>query len=144
MTQTMILRDWIRDIEPALVVIDSIGSCSSQSTVKEIEKAYANPLYLVNQLNGSPSSEGFPSTCFLYIHHDNASGEARGTKYLINAVDEQWALRKPENAQERSRIRQSGFNPWNTRILEFKKSRQGREGECDLSRCGGDATQLGV
>ena len=132
MSQTMVLRDWIREHEPAMVIVDSIGSCSSRSTVSEIEKAFANPLYWVGEVNGSPSDEGFPSTAIVYIHHDNANGEARGNRYIINAIDEQWQLRKCKDNQERDRIRASGYNPQNTRVMEIRKSRQGREGDCFL------------
>ena len=132
MSQTMVLRDWIREHEPAMVIVDSIGSCSSRSTVSEIEKAFANPLYWVGEVNGSTSDEGFPSTAIVYIHHDNANGEARGNRYIINAIDEQWHLRKFKDDQERDRIRASGYNPLNTRVMEIRKSRQGREGDCFL------------
>ena len=132
LTQTMVLRDWIREIKPAMVIIDSIGSCTSRSTVSEIEKAFANPLYWISETNGSPSDEGFPATAIVHLHHDNANGQARGNRYIINAIDEQWHLRKPEDDAERSRLQASGFNPFATRILEIKKSRQGREGDCLL------------
>lgn len=132
MSQTMVLRDWIREHEPAMVIVDSIGSCSSRSTVSEIEKAFANPLYWVGEVNGSPSDEGFPSTAIVYIHHDNANGEARGNRYIINAIDEQWHLRKYKDDQERDRIRASGYKAEDTRVMEIRKSRQGREGDCFL------------
>lgn len=132
MAQYLVLRDWIQEHEPALVVIDSIGSCSSHSTVSEIEKGFADPLYWMNGVNGSVGDIGCPSTAILYIHHDNANGEARGNRYVINAIDEQWQLRKPKDDEERQRIQQSGFNPHSTRVLQWKKSRQGREGDCFL------------
>ena len=132
LTQTMVLRDWIRELKPALVIIDSIGSCTSRSTVSEIEKAFANPLYWISETNGSPSEEGFPATAIVHLHHDNANGQARGNRYIINAIDEQWHLRHPVDDAERSRLQNSGFNPFATRILDIKKSRQGREGDCLL------------
>jgi hypothetical protein len=94
--------------------------------VQEKDKAFASPLYTFGELNGSP--DGFPATSIIWIHHDNASGEARGTRYLPAAVDEEWHLR-PLTDEERRIEREAGRNPSNCRFVQIKKSRLGREGD---------------
>ena len=120
--------DWVRQYKPVLVIVDSIGSCSSRMQVSEIEKAFATPLYWYNEANGSPAEDGFPACSIIWIHHDNANGEVRGNRYLINAVDEQWHLRKLKD-EERDALRERGANPSSVRMIQIKKSRAGREGD---------------
>ena len=119
---------WVKEIKPALVVVDSIGSCSSRMQVSEIEKAFATPLYWYNEANGNPAEDGFPACAIIWIHHDNANGEVRGNRYLINAIDEQWHLRKLKD-EEKDKLRQRGENPSSVRMIQIKKSRAGREGD---------------
>lgn len=119
---------WIKAYKPALVVVDSIGSCSTQMQIEEKDKAFAHPLYFYADKNGDPTDGGFPATTFIWIHHDNAHGDARGTRYLINAIDEQWHLR-PTTEDEREAIRERGSNPSNCRMIAIKKSRLGRQGD---------------
>ena len=129
MNQTDLLGDWIREHEPSLVVIDSLGSCSSRMVVSEIEKAYAHPIYDMQDLNGNVSGhDGWPATSFLIIHHTNAEGNLRGTKFLENSVDETWKLMKPSDRQK-PRLTESGYNAENCRLIEVCKSRLGREGD---------------
>ena len=52
----------------------------------------------------------------------------RGNRYLINAVDEQWHLRKLKD-EERDALRERGTNPASVRMIQIKKSRAGREGD---------------
>lgn len=120
--------EWVRQYKPVLVVVDSIGSCSSRMQVSEIEKAFATPLYWYNEANGSPAEDGFPACSIIWIHHDNANGEVRGNRYLINAVDEQWHLRKLKD-EERDALRERGETPSSVRMIQIKKSRAGREGD---------------
>lgn len=119
---------WVREIKPALVVVDSIGSCSSRMQVKEIEAAFATPLYWYNEANGSPAEDGFPACTIIWIHHDNANGQVRGNRYLVNAVDEQWHLRRLTD-EEKDKIREKGESPSAVRLIQIKKSRAGREGD---------------
>ena len=120
--------DWVREYKPALVVVDSIGSCSSRMQVSEIEKAFAAPLYWYSEGNGGLKSEDFPACAILWIHHDNANGEIRGNRYLVNAVDEQWHLRALKD-EERDALREKGETPSSVRMIQIKKSRAGREGD---------------
>ncbi len=120
--------DWVREYKPALVVVDSIGSCSSRMQVSEIEKAFAAPLYWYSEANGGLKSEDFPACSIVWIHHDNANGEIRGNRYLVNAVDEQWHLRALKD-DERDALRERGETPSSVRMIQIKKSRAGREGD---------------
>jgi hypothetical protein len=119
---------WIRELRPALVVVDSIGSCSTKMQVEEKDKAFASPFYYYAEKNGDPGPDGFPATSIIWIHHDNASGEARGTRYLIAAVDEQWHLRTLSD-DERESLRERRRSPGNCRMIQIKKSRLGRQGD---------------
>lgn len=118
--------NWIKEFKPALVVVDSIGSCSTKMLIEEKDKAFASPFYFYAEQNGAP--EGFPACSIIWIHHDNAQGEARGTRYLTAAVDEQWHLRRPSE-DEREKLRERRLVPSSCRLIQIKKSRSGREGD---------------
>lgn len=120
------MREWVTKYRPSLVVVDSIGSCTTKMSVKEIEKAFADPLYVYSGMNGVEG--GFPATTIIWIHHNNKLGEVRGTAYLENAVDERWALRELTD-QEREKVRSSGRNPAQCRFIQMHKSRSSREGD---------------
>ena len=124
---THVLESWIKEYKPALVVVDSIGSCSNQMVAQEKDKAFAAPFYLYAQKNGDLEL-GFPATTFIWIHHDNAQGEARGSRQLVAAIDEQWHLRKLTD-DERDNFRGKGRSASNLRMIQIKKSRSGREGD---------------
>jgi hypothetical protein len=119
--------EWIRQYKPALVVVDSIGSCSTKMQVEEKDKGFASPFYYYAEKNGNPD-DGFPATSIVWIHHDNANGEARGTRYLVAAVDEQWHLRTLSE-DERESLRERRRSPSNCRMIQIKKSRLGRQGD---------------
>lgn len=119
--------EWIRQYRPALVVVDSIGSCSTKMQVEEKDKGFASPFYYYAEKNGNPD-DGFPATSIIWIHHDNANGEARGTRYLVAAVDEQWHLRTLSE-DEREALRERRRSPGNCRMIQIKKSRLGRQGD---------------
>lgn len=125
---TMEFAAWVREYKPALVIIDSIGSCTTASQVQEKDKAFANPFYWYSEKNGDPSKDGFPSTTILWIHHDNANGELRGSRQLAAAVDETWRMRKLTD-DERTNLREKNINPNLCRFVEIGKSRMGREGD---------------
>jgi hypothetical protein len=120
--------EWIREYRPALVVVDSIGSCSTKMQVEEKDKAFASPFYYYAEKNGDPGDSGFPATSIIWIHHDNANGDARGTRYLVAAVDEQWHLRTTSE-DEREALRGRGRVPSSCRMIQIKKSRLGRQGD---------------
>ena len=128
LNHTYQMSEWIQEHKPVLVVVDSITSCSTKMQVVEKDSAFAAPFYHYSERNGDPGSEGFPATTFLWIHHDNAQGEARGNKLLVAAIDEQWHLRKPVDSEEET-MRGKGHAPAQCRMVQIKKSRLGREGD---------------
>ena len=125
---TMEFRSWIQEHKPSLVIVDSIGSCTTASQVQEKDKAFANPFYWYSQKNGDPAKDGFPPTTILWIHHDNANGELRGSRQLAAAVDETWRMRELTD-DERTHLRETGTNPNLCRFVEIGKSRMGRQGD---------------
>jgi len=133
---TFEFQEWIQELKPALVIIDSIGSCSQNSAVEEKDKAFASPLYQFSQRNGDPDG-GFPSTSIVWIHHLNKSGGIRGTAYLEAAVDEVWTLSKPTEEQAET-LRESRKNPNHCRVITVGKSRMGRQGDCLITERGAD------
>ncbi|MCP9928590.1 bifunctional DNA primase/polymerase [Cyanobium sp. CH-040] len=126
------MREWILKYKPILVVVDSLGSASTRMQAEEHKKAFAMPLYEYAAMNGSNDEDGFPATCFLWIHHDNAQGELRGTRYLAAAVDETWHLRKPTD-EELESLRERGRKAEACRMIQIGKSRLGREGDLLVS-----------
>jgi hypothetical protein len=123
------LTKWINEVKPSLVVIDSIGSCSTDMQEQEKDKAFASPLYYYSRMNGEAIDlGGFHPCTIMWIHHDNAQGEVRGTRYLTAAVDEQWHLRDLSE-EEKERTRARGKVASNCRFIQIKKSRMGREGD---------------
>jgi hypothetical protein len=64
----------------------------------------------------------FPATTIMIIHHANKTGGFRGTSSIRDAVDETWALKKPDG----------GINslPLSSRLITIEKSRSGRSGTC--------------
>jgi hypothetical protein len=120
---------WIRQHKPALVVIDSLGSCSMHSEIDERDKAFAAPLYEFARNNGRDKGTfSFPACSILWLHHDNANGEARGSRYVSAAVDEQWHMHVPSEEQRVS-LHAAGHKPANSRLITIKKSRAGRTGD---------------
>lgn len=123
------LVKWLNEYEPTLVVIDSIGSCSTSMQEQEKDKAFASPLYEYGRLNGEKKENGgFPACTIIWIHHDNAQGQVRGTRYLTAAVDEVWRLRAITEA-EGTALQGEGRAASNCRVIEVHKSRSGREGD---------------
>ncbi|KEF41872.1 MAG: hypothetical protein ER33_08980 [Cyanobium sp. CACIAM 14] len=119
-----VFTDLIKQVKPALVVIDSLSAVSDIGDVSENEGAYAAPLYSMARRNGAESAPGgFPSCAIVWIHHNTKSGDSfRGTDRILNAVDESWELFQPDEQQEEE------FGP-NARVLKIGKSRYDRSGD---------------
>jgi len=106
---TAAMYKWVKKYRPTLVVIDSLTSVSRYSTISENDIEYARPILYMGDI-----AREFGCS-FIFIHHSNSSGQARGTKGLRNAVDEVWRLesidpKDPTNperllAMEKSRSR---------------------------------------
>jgi hypothetical protein len=110
------LIKWLQQYKPAMVIIDSLTSCSTEIEAKENEKEYSNTMYKLARENGVE----FPPTVFLWIHHNTKDGNNfRGTDTLRNAVHETWEL-LDLGEEERHDF------PENSIILQVDKSRSNR------------------
>lgn len=118
-SQYRVLLRWLQEIEPVLVVVDSLTSVSTMIAAKEYEKEYSNTLYRLARENGT----AFPPTTFLWIHHNTKDGtKFRGTDTLRNAVHETWEL-KDLSEEERAQYGDKAM------VLEIDKSRGMRGGD---------------
>ena len=129
-SDTFIQTDWsmqryaqfvklMHDIQPKLVVIDSLIDCSGGRAFDENKSDFATPLYWLTRNNGVL----FPATTILVVHHANKQGGFRGTSAIRDAVDETWALKKPSKDQV-----EKGIAPAHSRLICIEKSRSGRSG----------------
>ena len=111
----------IKEIKPALVIIDSLTGC--MPGVDNNKQEVCKPLYDLECSNGLD----FPATVFLVIHHNNRSGTMRGHSAIRDAVTETWSLEKPtkEECQEDA----YGPDTEMKRVITIGKSRIGREGD---------------
>jgi len=134
--RTKILTDWslqryaqfikmMRDVKPALVVIDSLIGCSGGRAFDENKSDFATPLYWLTRNNGVL----FPAATILIVHHANKQGGFRGTSAIRDAVDETWALKKPSKDQV-----EKGTAPAHSRVITIEKSRAGRSGTSLIMR----------
>ena len=118
-SQYRVLLRWLQEIEPVLVVVDSLTSVSTMIAAKEYEKEYSNTLYRLARENGT----AFPPTTFLWIHHNTKDGSKfRGTDTLRNAVHETWELKELSD-EERAQYGDKAM------VLEIDKSRGMRGGD---------------
>ena len=132
---TVIRTDWqlrhyaqfcklMKDVQPTLVIIDSLIGCSGGKAFDENKSDFAQPLYWLTRNNGHATKDGemiFPPATILIIHHANKNGGFRGTSAIRDAVDETWALRKPTDEEKRL------VGP-HSRLITIEKSRSGRTG----------------
>ncbi len=109
--------DLMEKIRPKLVIIDSLVGCSG-GAFDENKSDFANPLYDFALDNGTL----FPATTIIIIHHANKNGGFRGTTAIRDAVDETWALKKPDEKM----LARVGAK---ARLIEVEKSRLGRTGK---------------
>jgi hypothetical protein len=108
----------IEEHRPKLVVWDSVTACMRGCAFDQNKAEYAEPLYWYSAENG----ESFPATTIVFIHHANKEGGFRGTTALEDAVDESWAIRRPDKA-EKERVGTAA------RLITINKSREGNEGK---------------
>ena len=127
-SETRLMSDWslqsyakfiklMNELQPRLVVIDSLIGCSGGKGFDENKSDFATPLYWLTQNNGSL----FPATSIVIVHHANKQGGFRGTSAIRDGVDEVWALKKPSE-QLLSTVGS------HARVIEVEKSRLGRTG----------------
>jgi len=108
----------IEEHRPKLVVWDSVTACMRGCAYDQNKAEYAEPIYWYSAENG----ESFPATTIVFIHHAAKSGDFRGTSALQDAVDESWAINRPEKS-ELERVGASA------RLITIGKSREGNEGK---------------
>jgi hypothetical protein len=108
----------IEEHRPKLVVWDSVTACMRGCAFDQNKAEYAEPIYWYSAENG----ESFPATTIVFIHHAAKSGDFRGTSALQDAVDESWAIHRPEKA-DLERVGASA------RLITIGKSREGNEGK---------------
>ena len=113
----------MNQVQPKLVVIDSLIGCSGGRAFDENKSDFATPLYWLTRNNGGL----FPATTILIIHHANKTGGFRGTSAIRDAVDETWSLQMPSEQQIEKVGKQS-------RIITLEKSRSGNRGKALLMR----------
>jgi hypothetical protein len=113
----------MEEIQPKLVVIDSLIGCSGGRAFDENKSDFATPLYWLTRNNGVL----FPGATIMIIHHANKTGGFRGTTAIRDAVDETWSLKQPSEKQ----LERVGAN---SRIITIEKSRSGRSGTSLLMR----------
>lgn len=108
----------VKEVQPFLIVVDSLGSVSDLGDASENEGAYVAPLYDISRRNGAVDMEdGFPAAAIIWIHHNKKDGsDFRGTDRLLNAVEETWGLKELTEEEEA----EHGVN---SRILTIGKSR---------------------
>jgi RecA-family ATPase len=116
----------IKELQPALVVIDSLSGC--MPGVDNNKQEICKPLYDLEVSNGLE----FPATVFLIIHHNNKSNGMRGHSGIGDAVTETWGLDKPteQDCQEDKYGEETEMR----RIITIGKSRIGREGDKLVTR----------
>ncbi len=108
----------IEEHRPSLVVWDSVTACMRGCAYDQNKAEYAEPIYWYSAENG----ESFPATTIVFIHHAAKSGDFRGTSALQDAVDESWAIHRPDKS-ELERVGASA------RLITIGKSREGNEGK---------------
>ena len=111
----------IRELEPQLVVIDSLAGC--MPGVDQNKQEVTKPLYDLEVANGTD----FPSTTILILHHNNKGNTMRGHSGIGDACTETWGIDKPTEDQMKENA--FGDNTEMRRIITIGKSRLGREGD---------------
>jgi hypothetical protein len=108
----------IEEHRPSLVVWDSVTACMRGCAYDQNKAEYAEPIYWYSAENG----ESFPATTIVFIHHAAKTGDFRGTSALQDAVDESWAINRPD----KSDLERVGAS---ARLITIGKSREGNEGK---------------
>lgn len=102
------LREELKDIQPDILMIDSLTSINRGTSKSENDADYAMDIYALRQMCGEMGIAG------ILIHHSNKMGDSRGSTGIPGAVDQVINLRRLLNVNDVSDPR---------RQLEIKKSR---------------------
>ena len=122
----------LRQLEPALVIIDSL--IGSQPTVDGNKQIAAAPLYRLTLNNGVT----FPKTTIVVIHHNNKNGGFMGHSSIKNAVSETWSISKPTDPELEANA--WGDETFRKRKITIGKSRSQREGDALVTTLHDDFT----
>ena len=112
--QIILLEEAIQEMQPQLVVIDSLTSCNRNATTEEKDVEYARNLYELRDL-------AMKYGCaIIVLHHENKTGGVRGSTAIKANVSEVWHLTKTKELTPEHRL------------LEIEKSRAGCVGTRQL------------
>ena len=107
----------MNEVKPVMVCIDSLSSCSGAKAGDENKSEFAQPLYWLNNSNGTL----WPKCTIVVLHHAaKAHGGVRGSTAIAAAVSEVWNITEPK--------KDSGFDA-DQRVITIGKSRINRKGE---------------
>jgi hypothetical protein len=113
-TQTDLLEEKIRQLEPSLVIIDSLTSTTAGLGMDRISSNAGDCLYELRDM-----AERYECS-FLVLHHLNKNDEFRDSTTYVDNVSEAWKLTRDEAKGD--------F------LLEYVKSRSGFQGKAVLRR----------
>lgn len=114
MNQIDLLEDKIRQIEPSLVIIDSLTSTTAGLGADRISSSAGDCLYELRDI-----AERYECS-FVVLHHLNAKDDFRDSTTYVDNVSEAWKLTRDEAKGD--------F------LLEYVKSRSGFQGKAVLRR----------
>lgn len=113
-SQIDILEDKIRQIEPSLVIIDSLTSTTAGMAADRTSSSAGDCLYELRDI-----AERYECS-FMVLHHLNKNDEFRDSTTYVDNVSEAWKLTKDP--------RDGDF------VLDYQKSRSGFQGKLILRR----------
>lgn len=109
-TQLKSLKKKIKEVQPTLVVIDSLTSSNRHCLNEEKDVEYGRCLYELRDI-------ALEFGCsFIILHHENKMGGMRGSTSLRDNVSEVWHLKRSNQLSEYHRL------------LDIEKSRSGCSG----------------
>lgn len=107
----------MNEFKPTMICIDSLSSCSGAKAGDENKAEFAQPLYWLNNSNGTL----WPQCTIVVLHHAaRAHGGVRGSTAIAAAVSEVWNITEPQ--------KDSGLTA-DQRVITIGKSRINRKGE---------------
>ncbi|MDX2271041.1 MAG: AAA family ATPase [Cyanobacteriota bacterium] len=117
-SQLPLLKKWLQQYQPALVMIDSLTATNRHSEAEERDTAYGLVLYELRDLANQYG------TTFLVLHHTNKLGIERGTTAIRDNVGEVWLLKHgdktdPSNLERKLVIDKSRTGCNDTHTLEL-------------------------
>jgi len=113
-TQVDILEEKIRQIEPSLVIIDSLTSTTAGIAADRTSSSAGDCLYELRDI-----AERYECS-FIVLHHLNKQDEFRDSTTYVDNVSEAWKLTRDQ--------KEGDF------ILDYQKSRSGFQGKLVLRR----------